>query len=101
MARLEGRVAIVTWEPVTGSVARSLFMGAAVVVNDLGAALDGSGADASAAQLVVAEIEAAGGRAIASSYDVSDWQQASALIELAVQAFGEMHVLGQQRRYPA
>jgi NAD(P)-dependent dehydrogenase (short-subunit alcohol dehydrogenase family) len=96
MARLDGRVAIVTGAGRGLGRAHALHLagqGAAVVVNDLGAALDGSGTDASAAQQVVAEIKAAGGRAIASGHDVSDWQQAAALIELAVTIFGELPVL--------
>jgi NAD(P)-dependent dehydrogenase (short-subunit alcohol dehydrogenase family) len=96
MGRLDGRVAIVTGAGRGLGRAHALHLarqGAAVVVNDLGGALDGSGADASPAQLVVREIEAAGGRAIASGHDVSNWEQAAAMIALAVQTFGELHVL--------
>src|SRR4051812_225858 len=96
MGRLEGRVAIVTGAGRGLGRAHALHLarqGAAVVVNDRGGALDGSGADASPAAQVVKEIEAAGGRAIASGHDVADWEQAADMIGLAVRTFGELHVL--------
>jgi NAD(P)-dependent dehydrogenase (short-subunit alcohol dehydrogenase family) len=64
--------------------------GWAVVVNDLGGAADGAGADAGPAAQVVAEIEAMGGRAVADGSDVSNWQAAGQLIEKAVGAFGRL-----------
>jgi NAD(P)-dependent dehydrogenase (short-subunit alcohol dehydrogenase family) len=67
--------------------------GALVVVNDLGAGVDGSGEDASPAQQVVAEIEAAGGRAIANGDDVSSFDGAERLVKAAVETFGDLHVV--------
>lgn len=67
--------------------------GASVVVNDLGGDLHGTGEDPTAAQSVVAEITAGGGRAITSGHDVSDWAQAKALVETAVGTFGGIDVL--------
>jgi NAD(P)-dependent dehydrogenase (short-subunit alcohol dehydrogenase family) len=67
--------------------------GAKVVVNDLGGALDGVGADTTPAQQVVDEIRAAGGEAVADANDVSDWNGAKALIDKAVQIFGKLDVL--------
>ena len=67
--------------------------GYAVVVNDLGGAGDGTGADASPASQVVAEIEAMGGQAIADGSDVADWQAAGSMIEKAVQHFGRLDAL--------
>jgi NAD(P)-dependent dehydrogenase (short-subunit alcohol dehydrogenase family) len=67
--------------------------GARVVVNDLGAARDGTGADGSAAEEVVAEIRAAGGEAIANTADVADWDAAGKLVRDAVEAFGGLDVL--------
>jgi NAD(P)-dependent dehydrogenase (short-subunit alcohol dehydrogenase family) len=61
-----------------------------VVVNDLGAAGDGTGADQSVAQVVVDEITAAGGKAVASTSDVSDWDQANELIATATENFGHL-----------
>jgi NAD(P)-dependent dehydrogenase (short-subunit alcohol dehydrogenase family) len=67
--------------------------GALVVVNDLGAGVDGSGEDASPAQQVVAEIEAAGGRAITNGDDISSFDGAERLVRAAVETFGDLHVV--------
>jgi NAD(P)-dependent dehydrogenase (short-subunit alcohol dehydrogenase family) len=67
--------------------------GAAVVVNDLGGSRDGSGSSASAAQAVVDEIVAAGGRAIADTSDVATEEGAAKAVEAAVTHFGDLHVL--------
>jgi NAD(P)-dependent dehydrogenase (short-subunit alcohol dehydrogenase family) len=67
--------------------------GAKVVVNDLGGAADGSGADRTPAQEVVAEIRAMGGEAVVNSDDVSDYSAAKRLIEQAVETFGGLDVL--------
>jgi NAD(P)-dependent dehydrogenase (short-subunit alcohol dehydrogenase family) len=67
--------------------------GARVVVNDVGAALDGSGGSAGPAAEVVAEIRAAGGEAVADGEDVADWAGAQRLVEHAVEAFGRLDVL--------
>jgi NAD(P)-dependent dehydrogenase (short-subunit alcohol dehydrogenase family) len=67
--------------------------GYAVVVNDLGGAGDGSGADAGPAAEVVAEIEALGGKAIADNTDVTNWDAAGGLIQRAVDAFGRLDAL--------
>jgi NAD(P)-dependent dehydrogenase (short-subunit alcohol dehydrogenase family) len=94
--RLDGRVAVVTGSGrgLGRSYALALAShGAAVVVNDLGGDLHGLGRDPSAAQSVVSEIAARGGRAIVSGHDVSDWEQAKALVETAVKTFGRLDVL--------
>jgi NAD(P)-dependent dehydrogenase (short-subunit alcohol dehydrogenase family) len=67
--------------------------GAKVVVNDLGATTEGEGADASPAQQVVAEIRAMGGEAVVNGDDVSDWDGAQRLVQAALDAFGDLHVL--------
>ena len=67
--------------------------GAKVVVNDLGGARDGVGADLGPADEVAAEIRAMGGEAVANGADVSDWDQAKGMIDQAVQAFGKLDVL--------
>jgi NAD(P)-dependent dehydrogenase (short-subunit alcohol dehydrogenase family) len=67
--------------------------GAAVVVNDLGGAADGSGNDTGPAQAVVDEIEAAGGVAVASTHDIATWAGAEALVGLAVDRFGRLDVV--------
>jgi NAD(P)-dependent dehydrogenase (short-subunit alcohol dehydrogenase family) len=96
MGTLDGRVAIVTGagRGIGASVARLLAgEGAAVVVNDLGGAVDGSGSDAGPAQQEVDEITAAGGRAVASDADVSDHAAAEDLIKTAISEFGRLDVL--------
>ncbi|MDT7627026.1 MAG: hypothetical protein QOF99_7927 [Pseudonocardiales bacterium] len=67
--------------------------GARVVVNDVGAALDGSGGSAGPAAEVVAEIRAAGGEAVADGEDVADWAGAARLVAHAVGEFGRLDVL--------
>jgi NAD(P)-dependent dehydrogenase (short-subunit alcohol dehydrogenase family) len=63
------------------------------VVNDLGAELDGSGGDGGPAQQVADEIGEAGGKAVASSADVSDHAAADGLIGTAIEQFGQLDVL--------
>ncbi|MDT7722109.1 MAG: hypothetical protein QOE94_3120 [Mycobacterium sp.] len=67
--------------------------GAKVVVNDLGAEVDGTGSSTGPAGDVVDQIRAAGGEAIANGEDVSDFDGARRLVESAVDAFGDLHVL--------
>jgi len=64
--------------------------GARVVVNDVGAELDGSGGTLSPAQEVVEEIRASGGDAIANGDDISDWDQAGHLIRQTIETFGRL-----------
>jgi NAD(P)-dependent dehydrogenase (short-subunit alcohol dehydrogenase family) len=92
----EGRVAIVTGagRGVGRSEAIELGrQGALVVVNDIGASVDGTGASEAPAHDVVAEIVAAGGGAVANGEDVSDWTGAKRLVDAAVDAFGRLDVL--------
>ncbi|QJQ31354.1 SDR family oxidoreductase [Sphingomonas lacunae] len=67
--------------------------GANVVVNDIGTSLNGEGRDTSAADDVVAEIKAAGGHAIANYEDITDWDAAKRIVDAAVAAFGDLHVV--------
>ena len=96
MGALDGRVAIITGAGRgIGREHALLFAaeGAKVVVNDLGGAVDGSGDDRSPAEQVVAEIETMGGQAITNADDVADWDGAKRLIDAAVEAFGDLHIL--------
>ncbi len=96
MGALDGRVAVITGAGRGLGREHALLLaaeGARIVVNDLGAAADGSGADVSAAQQVVEEIRAFGGEAVASTDDVSSFAGAEALIGTALEAFGDLHVL--------
>lgn len=67
--------------------------GANVVVNDIGASLGGEGRDTSAADAVVEEIRAAGGKAIANYEDITDWDAAKRIVDAALEAFGDLHVV--------
>jgi NAD(P)-dependent dehydrogenase (short-subunit alcohol dehydrogenase family) len=96
MGTLDGRVAIVTGagRGIGRSVASLLAReGAAVLVNDRGVAVDGSGSDAGPAQQAVDEITAAGGKAIANGADISDHGAAEDLIKTAIGEFGQLDVV--------
>jgi NAD(P)-dependent dehydrogenase (short-subunit alcohol dehydrogenase family) len=93
---LDGRVAIITGAGRgIGREHALLFAreGASVVVNDLGGANDGTGADAGPAQQVVEEITVAGGKAVANTDNVATWDGAAALVNQAVGEFGRLDVL--------
>ena len=64
-----------------------------MVVNDLGGAVDGSGADVSAAQSVADEISAAGGQAVANTDSVSSFDGAKAIVDQALSTYGDLHVV--------
>lgn len=68
-------------------------LGAKVVVNDFGGARDGSGGSTEAAEQVVAEIQAAGGEAIANGADVSSPEQVDAMVKQAMDTWGRIDVL--------
>ena len=104
MPSLEGKVAIVTGAGRGIGREHALALaepGAKVVVNDLGGALAGEGADATPAQQVVDEIEAAGGEAVANGDDVSDFDAAEHLVSRRVEHVRPARRPGQQRRDPA
>ena len=93
---LEGRIAIVTGAGRGIGRAHALELarhGAAVVVNDFGVTLAGEGDGESPADAVVAEIEAAGGRAVANDADVADFAQAAAMVQQAIDVFGGLDIL--------
>src|SRR6478672_7844617 len=93
---LNGKVAIVTGAGGgLGEAYAKLFAkeGASVVVNDLGGARDGTGADRSAAQKVVDAITATGGKAVANGDDVSTVQGGEAICQAAIDAFGKVDIL--------
>ncbi|MDN5757130.1 MAG: SDR family NAD(P)-dependent oxidoreductase [Tomitella sp.] len=96
MGTLDGRVAIVTGAGRgIGREHALLFAreGAGVVVNDLGGANDGTGADAGPAPQVVNDIIEAGGKAVANTDNVATWDGAAALVNNAVTEFGGLDVL--------
>jgi NAD(P)-dependent dehydrogenase (short-subunit alcohol dehydrogenase family) len=97
MIRLcEDRVAIVTGAARGVGREHALALakhGAKVVVNDLGGAVDGSGADTSPAQQVVDEIKAAGGDAIVNGDDVGSFDGAKSMVDQAINTFGKLDIL--------
>lgn len=96
MGLLDGKTAIVTGgaRGIGAAVSRRLASeGAAVLVNDLGGAPDGSGSDTSAAETLATEIRDGGGRALADGGDVSDSATGTALVDRAVAEFGGLDIL--------
>src|SRR6202167_1971878 len=94
--RFDNRVAIVTGAGGGLGRAHALELakrGAKVVVNDLGGAVDGTGGSSEAAQKVVAEIEAAGGTAIANGASVTDDAGVAHLVKQTMDAFGRVDIL--------
>ena len=67
--------------------------GARVVVNDLGGAVDGTGADAGPAQQVVEEINATGGEAVANTDSVASQAGGEAIVQTALDAFGRVDIV--------
>ena len=67
--------------------------GAQVVVNDLGAGIDGQDVGEHPAEQGVAEIKAAGGEAVINGNDISSWEGARELVQQAIDTFGGLDVL--------
>ena len=97
MARLcEGRVAIVTGGGRGLGREHALLLakeGAKVMVNDIGANVDGTGKDASFAAQTVADIKKAGGEARVNGDDVSSWSGAKHMIDEAIDAWGRLDIV--------
>jgi 3-oxoacyl-[acyl-carrier protein] reductase len=96
MGLLDGKVAIVTGAGQGLGRVEALELaghGASVVVNDLGTQADGSGSSEDPAKSVVAEIENAGGKAIAAFGDVADWDDAQRIVRTAVDTFGDLNIM--------
>ncbi len=96
MGMLDGKVALVTGAGGGLGRAHALLLaaqGASVVVNDLGGSRDGTGAGSSMADDVVNEIKAAGGQAVADYGNVTSKDDAEAMLQTAIDAFGKLDIL--------
>ena len=96
MGLLDGKVAIVTGAG--GGLGREhahalAREGAAVVVNDLGGARDGSGGGEAMADTVVKEIEAAGGEAVANYDSVSTMEGGQSILKTALDEFEKVDIV--------
>ena len=92
----EGRVVVVTGAGRgigRGHALEFARQGAKVVVNDVGAELDGAGGSTGPAGEVVDLIRSAGGEAIANGEDVADWAGAEQLVSAAIDAYGRLDVV--------
>ena len=96
MRLLEGKVAVVTG---AGSgLGREYAIafaqhGAAVIVNDFGASVDGERMQSNSADAVVEEIVSLGGNAVANTASVADWDGAKSMIDTATQHFGRLDIV--------
>ena len=93
---LKDRVAVVTGGG--GAIGRGMCLelaaqGAKVVINDIGGAVDGSGASHGPADQVVDEIKSAGGQAIAHYDSVASMVGGEALMQSALDNFGRLDIL--------
>jgi NAD(P)-dependent dehydrogenase (short-subunit alcohol dehydrogenase family) len=96
MGNLDGRVAIITGAGRGIGREHALYLaaeGAKVVVNDLGGDMHGGGDDRAPAAQVADEIKAMGGDAVANGDSVTDFEGAKRLVDQAIEAFGDLHIL--------
>ena len=93
---LDGKVAIVTGagRGIGAGVAKALAgEGAKVIVNDIGAALDGEGASNTPAEEVVDLIKTAGGEAVPNYTDISTMEGGESIVQSAVDTFGKLDIV--------
>ena len=93
MGLLDGKVVVITGAG--GGIGRTHALamakeGAALVINDLGGSRDGSGAGTAMADVVVDEIKAAGGEAVANYDNVATVEGGQGILKTALDAFGQV-----------
>ncbi len=96
MGLLDGRAAVVTGSG--RGIGREIALcfareGASVVVNDVGASLDGRRGEGDAASQTASDIEALGGKAVTSYESVADFDGAGRIIASALDSFGRLDIL--------
>ncbi len=92
---VEGRVAIITGAGGGLGKEHALLLaknGAKLVINDLGGSVDGSG-KSDAADLVVEEVRAMGGEAVANKDSVSDKAGAKNIVDTAMKEYGKVDIV--------
>src|ERR1700710_1561652 len=96
MGYLDGRVAIITGggRGIGAEISR-LFSkeGASLVINDLGAATDGTGGDSGPAHTIAEEIVASGGAAVANGGDISETATGEELVQTAIKEYGKLDIV--------
>ena len=93
---LDGKVAIVTGSGrgIGAGVAKALANeGAKVIVNDIGAALDGEGLSNTPAEQVVDEIKSSGGEAVPNYTDISTMEGGESVVQTAVDTYGQLDIV--------
>ncbi|MFP6655692.1 MAG: SDR family NAD(P)-dependent oxidoreductase [Myxococcota bacterium] len=96
MGKLDGRVAIITGagRGIGAEVARTFAdEGAAVIVNDLGASMNGNDDEGSPAEEITEEILRAGGKAAANNCDITDFEATEQMVRQAVETFGKLDIV--------